>query len=260
MYCWTYLQTSKTIFRQKFITSFFHFINIVTLIREKKWLNEISDCLHDFRVLITYFVIKLRHVNQSHWKFRLSIYVADLVHMWFTCHIVVCDVVFSFQSIFHFASCCFHHETQLRLSSLWSRSKMFFNRIINDIYQQIRFHNSHYVFMNECWFVRITFIRFISQIKCRLTYFDLSFRNFLINNCEIATFALSKKKKKLFNLRSKLMISNFFFSNSWSFVLDLTKMFEFLIVYNQKSIWLNRAREFFFFLALRLSILTIKRN
>jgi hypothetical protein len=154
--------------------------------------------------------------------------------------------VFFFQSIFHFASCCFHRETQSRLSSLRSLSRMLFNRIINDICQQIRFHNSHYVFMNECWLVRITFIRFISQIECRLIHFDLSFRNFLMNNCEIATLTLSKKKKKLFNLRSKLMISNFFFSSSWSFVLDLTKMFEFLIVYDQKSIRLNRAWIFSF--------------
>jgi hypothetical protein len=165
-----------------------------------------------------------------------------------------------FQSIFHFASCCFHREIQSRLSSLRSRSKMLFNRIIDDICQQIRFHSSHYVFISECWLVHITFIRFTSQIKYRLTHFDLSFRDFLMNNCEIATFALSKKKEKLFNLRSKLMISSFFFSNSWSFVLDLTKMFEFLIVYDQKSTRLNRAREFFFFFVLRLSILTIKRN
>jgi hypothetical protein len=168
--------------------------------------------------------------------------------------------VFSSQSIFHFASCCFHRETQSRLSSLRSRSKMLFNRITDDICQQIRLHNSHYVFMNKCWLIHITFIRFTSQIKCRLTHFDLSFRDFLMNNCEIATFALSKEKKKLFSLRSKLMISSFFFSSSWSFVLDLTKMFEFLIVYDQKSIRLNRAREFFFSFALRLSILTIERN
>ncbi len=241
------MQTNKTIFRQEFIASFLHFINIATLIRKEEWLNEIFDCLHDFRASITYFVIKLRHVNQSHWKFRFSIYLSDFVHVWFACHIVVCDVVFSFQSIFHFASCCFHREIQSRFSSFRLRSKMLFNRIIDDICQQIRFHSSHYVFMSECWLVRITFIRFTSQVECRLTHFDLSFRNFFMNNYEIATFALSKKKEKLFNLRSKLRILNFFFSSSWFFVLDLTKMFKLLIVYDQKSTRLNRAREFFFF-------------
>jgi hypothetical protein len=175
------------IFRQKLIASFLHFINLATMIWKEKWLNEIFNRFHDFRALITYFVIKLRHVNQSHWKFRFSIYLRML-----TCIHYVCTIHFTSRisiDSFRFVVSRFSSE------QLWNRA-----------------------------------------------------------------FALSKEKKKLFNLRSNLMISSFIFSNSWSFVLDLTRMFEFLIVYDQKSIRLNRVREFFFSFALRLSILTIERN
>jgi hypothetical protein len=182
------------IFRQKLIASFFHFINLVTMIWEKKWLNEIFDRFHDFRASIIYFVIKLRHVNQSHWKFRLSIYLRML-----TCIHYVCTI---------------HFTSRMSIDSF-----------------------------------RFVVSRFSSE--------QLWFSSEQLWDC---AFALSKEKKKLFNLRSNLMISSCFFSNSWSLVLDLTRMFEFLIVYDQKSIRLNRVREFFFSFALRLSILTIERN
>ncbi len=175
------------------IASFLHFINIVIMIWKKKWLNKIFNHFHDFRASITYFVIKLRHLNQSHWKFRLSIYLRML-----TCIDYVCTI---------------HFTNRMSIDSFWFVVSKFSSEQLWSFFEQL-------------W------------------------------NC---VFALSKEKEKLFNLRSNLMISNSFFSNSWSFVLDLTKMFEFLIVYDQKSTRLNHAREFFF-LVFWLSILTIERN
>jgi hypothetical protein len=217
--------------------SFFHFINIETLIREKEWFNEIFDCLHKSRTSITDLIIKLCHVNRSHKKSWLSIYLFDFVRMWLACHIIVCDVLCSSQSISHLASRCLHCETESRLLSLRSHNKMFFNRIINNICQQIRFHFSHHVFMSRCKFILVSSIWIASQVRSQLNFrwihFDLSFWEFLFDNCEIVHSRYRKKRRNIwiyvrnwwaqvssFRVRELFNSSWRKCSNSWSFMIN----------------------------------------
>jgi hypothetical protein len=206
--------------------SFFHFINIETLIREEEWFDEIFDCFHEFRASIIDFIIKLCHVNWSHRKSWLSIYFFDFVRMWLVCHIIVYDALCSFRSIFHFdhVVCIvklnhdfFHFDHTVKCSSIASLT----------------------IYVNKYDFIFRIMFSWINVIYIRFVYMN-RFTNMRDWWAQVLFFRI----RELFNSSWRKC------SNSWSFTISnridwiMRVSFSFLLFFDYRSWRLNEINRF----------------